>query len=387
MHFTSSIFAAVLKPIERRRFKAIVERHDGDAYDKSFGSWQHVLALTFAQLTGADSLRAIETGFNAQSNHHYHLGCGKLSRSTLADANARRPVAVFSELLGMLVNGLGRKARNAAKQALQIIDSTPVPLSHMFACAASNGRIHGLKLHILHDLEGNCPLAAEITPANVNDITFGRGLPIAAGLTYVFDKGYCHFGWWTSIDNSKAFFVTRPKANMRWKTLRKRPLEDRRGDGFTIKADREVKLASKGCSKLPIFLRRITITRDNGDTFDIISNDRQRSALELAACYKARWQIELFFKWIKQNLNIKKFIAFNENAVRLQILAAMIAFVLIHLARRLTGTKHSPRRFAELVAAFIHTRRNIARIDKPPPINPSRPNPKSNPDQLTFAYA
>jgi hypothetical protein len=163
MRFTSSIFAAVLKPIDRRRFKAIVERHDGDAYDKSFGSWQHVLALTFAQLTGADSLRAIETGFNAQSNHHYHLGCGKLSRSTLADANARRPVAVFSELLGMLVNGLGRKARNAAKQALQIIDSTPVPLSHV-RLRRLQRPIHGLKLHILHDLEGDCPLAAEITP-------------------------------------------------------------------------------------------------------------------------------------------------------------------------------------------------------------------------------
>jgi putative transposase len=211
-------------------------------------------------------------------------------------------------------------------------------------------------------------------------------LPIAAGVTYVFDKGYCHFdGGQVSITQRLSSSPGRGQHAL--EDARKRPPEDRRGDGFTIKADREVKLASKGDSKLPIFLRRITITRDSGDTFDIISNDRQRSALELAACYKARWQIELFFKWIKQNLNIKKFIAFNENAVRLQILAAMIAFVLIHLARKLTGTKHSPRRFAELVAAFIHTRRNIARLDKPPPINPSRPNPKSSPDQLTFAYA
>ena len=387
MQFSPSIFTSLLKPIDRRQFKAIVERHDGDAYDKSFGSWQHVVALVFAQLTGATSLRAIETGFNAQANHHYHLGCGKLSRSTLADANARRPAGVFSELLDRLMGGLGRKQRRDAKAALHIVDSTPVRLGHMFDCAAFNGRIRGLKLHVLHDLDGACPLAAGITPANVNDITFGRGLPIETGVTYVFDKGYCHFGWWTSIDKAKAFFVTRPKVSMRWKTQRLHALGKTQGDGFSVIADREVKLASKGDSKLPIFLRRITVKRDNGDRFDIISNDRNRSALELAACYKARWQIELFFKWIKQNLNIRKFIAVNENAVKLQILAAMIAFILLALARKRSASNLSPRRFIELAAAFIHTRRDIARIDKPPPVNPSRPKPTSNPDQIDFNYA
>jgi hypothetical protein len=140
------------------------------------------------------------------------------------------------------------------------------------------------------------------------------------------------------LDKSGAFFVTRPKTNMRWKTLRKRPLKPCQGDGFTVKADRQVKLASKGDAKLPIFLRRITVKRETGEVFDIISNDDERSAVELAACYKARWQIELFFRWIKQNLNLKKFIACNENAIRLQILAAMIAFVLISLARQRTAT-------------------------------------------------
>lgn len=137
--------------------------------------------------------------------------------------------------------------------------------------------------------------------------------------------------------------------------------------------------------KLPSGLRRITVRRDTGERFDIISNDKTRSARDLAACYKARWQIELFFKWIKQNLNIGKFIAMNENAIRLQILSAMIAFVLLQCARQAARLKLTPRRFAELVSAFIHVRRDIATIDKPPPINPSKP--KSNKKQLEFNYA
>jgi putative transposase len=387
MRFTPSIFTSLLKPIDRRGFKEIVKRHDGDAYGKTFNSWEHLVTLLFAQFTGADSLRAIETSFNAQSNHHYHLGCGRVARSTLADANARRPAAIFGQLFTALSSGLGRNARKEGKAILQLIDSTPVPLSRLFDCAASNGRIHGLKLHVLHDLASACPLALEITPANVNDIAFSRPLPIKAGVIYVFDKAYCHFGWWTAIDQAGAFFITRPKINMSWKTMRLRPLADTRGDGFTVKADREVTLASKGDSKLPIFLRRITIKPDTGKAFDILTNDQTRSATELAASYKARWQIELLFRWIKQNLNIGKFIAFNENAVRLQILAAMIALVLIAIARKLNHPSLSPRRFAELISAFIHARRRLASIDRPPPINPSGKRQSSSSAQIEIQYA
>lgn len=115
MQFTPSIMTSLLKDIDRRAFKAIVKRHDGDAYGKSFNSWEHLVTLLFAQFSGASSLRAIETGFNAQSPHHYHLGCGRIARSTLADANARRPVAIFAELFGALAGGLGRRAGREAQ--------------------------------------------------------------------------------------------------------------------------------------------------------------------------------------------------------------------------------------------------------------------------------
>jgi hypothetical protein len=141
-----------------------------------------------------------------------------------------------------------------------------------------------------------------------------------------------------------------------------------------------------GDSKLPIFLRRITVRRDNGDVFDILANDPHRSPVELAACYKSRWQIELFFKWVKQNLNIAKFIAFNENAVRLQIFAAMPAYALLHIARQKTRTALSLRRFVELAGAFIHDRRPIAAIGKPPPINKTASRLKTSTQQIEMAY-
>jgi putative transposase len=398
MPFNSSILCELLKPLDRRHFASLVERFDADAYDKRFSSWQHLVALVYAQISGAASLRAIETGFNAQPQQHFHLNCGKLSRSTLADANARRPVALFSAVFESLLHGLGRKQRSAAQAGLQLIDSTPIPLGRMFDWPTSNGHLRGLKLHVLHDLQLGIPGAAKITAANVNDLHFGTDLALEAGVTYVFDKAYCDYAWWTKINETGAFFVTRPKTNLRWKSQTPRSLgatlEATQGDGFVVLADHDVMHQNQGNATLAMPLRRITIKREqkqDGKVFDIISNDMQRSAVDIAACYKARWQIELFFKWIKQNLNIKSFIARNENAVRLQILAAMIAYVLVAIARKtavaLSQKNITLRRFIELLAACLHTRRNINQIEKPPPIHPSKAKPRSSPLQMELNYA
>lgn len=367
MRVLPSIFTSILNPIDRRAFKVLVSKHRSDAYGKSFNSWEHLVALLFAQVTGALSLRAIEVGFNAQVNLHGRLCCSLIARTTLADANARRPAALLAELFGQLVGSLGRKLKAEAQTVTRLIDSTPIPLNHLFACAASNGRIKGMKLHILHDLEQNCPVEALITPANVNDIGFGRALKLEQGVVYVFDKAYCHFGWWLNIHQAGSIFVTRPKTNASWKTLSNRAIVEANGDGFTICADREVSLVSKSDNRLPMALRLITIKRQTGQTFSLITNDMTSSAHAIATLYKARWQIELFFKWLKQNLNIKKFIAYNENAVRLQIFAALIAFVLLQIARQNSAAHIPPKRFRELVSAFIHTKRTIQTIEKPPP--------------------
>jgi putative transposase len=387
MHFRNSIFSKLLNPIDRRWFATVVERFNADAYVKSFTSWDHLVALIYAQLSHADGLRALITSFNANRNHHYHLGVDELARSTLSDANARRPPEVFAATFAMLADMADRQTRRDGGEMIRLIDSSPIPLSKLCSWAKWNGRIRGMKMHVVYDPKGDVPRSVEITDANVNDVEIGRQTPIEAGATYVFDKGYCRFDWWTNIHESKAFFVTRPKTSTRLRATKARYVRKIIGDGFRVIDDAEVKLASKGDSKLQIPLRRIRIKRDTGQTVTIITNDLQRSAVEIANLYKARWQIELLFRWIKQHLDIRTFLGANDNAIRLQVIAAMIAYLLLRIAARLNQIKIPALRFAELTGQFLFTRRTIANIDRPPPVNPSRRKADTSPGQMEFSYA
>lgn len=386
MRYVDSIFGNLLKPIDRRQFREIVEQHDGDAYDKSFKSWNHLVTLIGAQLGQVVSLRAVEGAFNANSHQHYHLGVGKVARSTLSDANARRPVGIFAETFAMLAKKADRHTRVEGAEMVRLIDSSPVPLGKMCEWAEWNGRIRGMKMHTVYQLDGKFPCCVEITPATVNDVEIGRQTEIEAGVTYVFDKGYYHFGWWRKINDTGAFFVTRTKVSTRLRTTKSRYVRRTIGDGFKIISDAEVVLASKGDSSLPIPLRRIKVRRDKGGMITLITNDLERTAIEIAALYKSRWQIELLFRWIKQHLNLRKFMAKNDNAIRLQILAAMIAYLLLRLARRLNSLKMPDLRFAELVCQRLFMRSSVAEIDKPPPVNSSKPKPRFSVDQLGFCY-
>lgn len=385
MRYRDSIFVGLLKPIDRRRFAAVVDRHDGDAYDKEFDSWDHLVALIHAQLSGAQSLRGIEQTWEANAHHHYHLGVGEVCRSTLSDANQRRPVEVFLETFEMLAGRADRMLRREGAEMVRLIDATPIPLGDLCRWSKWNGRIKGLKLHVVYDPRADMPRRIEITPANVNDISFGRSLQPESGATYVMDKAYCHYGWWQELHSASAFFVTRQKSNMRLKSVGKRPLKKRKGDGFAVLDDHLVKLVSKGNAKLPIAIRRIRVKRATGGTIALLTNDLSRPAVEIAALYKERWQIELLFRWIKQHLRIRKFLGKSENAVRLQLVAAMIAYLLLRLAARQNRITLAPIRFAELVGQGLFVRKPIAHIDKPPEVNPSKAKP--NPDQMVLAYA
>ncbi len=387
MHFGNSILTKLLKPIDRGQFAAIVKRFKGNAYDKSFTSWDHLVALIYAQLSHSSSLRALVTGFNANRNHHYHLDADELRRTTLSDANARRPPEVFAAVFAMLADMADRQTRRDGDEMIRLIDSSPIPLGKICSWAKWNGRIRGMKMHVVYDPNADVPRLVEITEANVNDVEIGRKTAIETGATYVFDKAYCRFDWWTNIHESEAFFVTRLKTNTRLKITNTRYVRKIIGDGFRIIDDAVVKLASKGDSKLAIPLRRIRIKRDTGQTITLITNDLERSAIEIAGLYKTRWQIELLFRWIKQNLDIRKFLGANDNAIRLQIIAAMIAYLLLRIAARFNQMKMPALRFAELVCQFLFTRRTIAHIDRPPPVNPSRRKQTASPGQIEFCYA
>jgi IS4 transposase len=366
MPFDPIVFTRLLKPISRRRFLASVERHDADAYDKNFSSWDHLVALVFAQLSGAGSLRGLEAGWAANGHHHYHLGAGRIARSTLSDASGRRPVAVFEDTFSDLARLAGRQMRRVSEQLVQLIDSSPIPLGTLHAGRGFNGRIKGAKMHLVYDPQTNIPQIASITPANVNDITFAHTVPVQPEAVYVFDKGYCSLSLWQKIHDAGAVFVTRPKANAAFETVGVNVIHP--SDNANIIADEIVYHRSKNTWRgtLDFHMRRLTVRRDDGKLLQIITNDLTRSASNIADLYRQRWQIELLFRWIKQHLKIRRFLGRSENAVKLQIYAALIAYLLLRLAARLARREDiQPIRFAELAAASLFFRKPIEHIDKP----------------------
>ena len=174
---------------------------------------------------------------------------------------------------------------------------------------------------------------------------------------------------------------------MRLDIVGERPIALAHSEGFTVLEDHEVRFASKGDSQLPIRLRRLLVQRTDGKTITLLTNDLERAAADIAALYKARWQIELLFRWIKQHLRIRRFLGNNDNAIRLQIFAAMIAYALLRIAARRHCVKIPILRFTDLVGLCLFQRRHLGAIEKPPPVNPSRPQCQNSQNQLSFGYA
>ena len=345
--FTISRFQEILKYLPRSAFNRLVKDHESDKHSKGFGSWSQLVAMLYGQLGGASSLRTLIAGFNSQC-HHYHLGVKPLRRSTLSDANAQRDPEVFADALQLLMTQLRRDARRQVAEALCLLDSSSMTLKgrgfDTWTLSSRTRNTQGVKLHLLFEAHTASPLACSITAANVNDRDEGVRLQIEPGAIYVFDKGYCDYNWWHSIDKAGATFVTRFKKNARLSLVEERALADEEGK---ILKDEIVRLSNpnpgggrKNSYRTP--LRRVTVARPDKETPLILAtNDLDSPASVIAERYKARWQIELFFKWVKQHLNIKSFLGRNENAVRIQILTAMISYALLLIHRTASRFKGS----------------------------------------------
>ena len=336
--FRISRFQEVLKHLPRGVFDRAVRSQQADKYRKKFDCWQQLVSMVFAQLSGTTSLRTLEGGFNAQRAHHYHLRCEPLHRSTLAQANARGDWRVFSSLAQALMGQARGAVRAEAQEFLQLMDSTSVTLKgrgfDRWTLANRTRNTQGVKLHLLLGLAEEAPLAHSISPANLNDLDYARTLDIEPGAIYVFDKAYCDYTWWWKMTQSGVRFVTRFKRNARLRVERERAIP-RNARGIILK-DELVCLSNKtpgGGRSNPYAaaLRRIEVAREGRPSLVLATNDLKSCALRIAERYKARWQIELFFKWIKQHLNIKRFLGRTDNAVRIQILTALIAYLLVRL--------------------------------------------------------
>jgi DDE family transposase/uncharacterized protein DUF4372 len=334
VRYQDTVLGGLLKALPRRCFAAIVERHGGDRYIKGFSSWDHLVTLTTVQLAGLSSLREVQAVWNAQGAYHYQVGSGPIRRSTVSDAKRRRASAIFAEAFAALSATAGCALPRCGKHALRLLDATPIPLSGLFRWAQWNGRTRGLKAPVVYDPDADRPVHLEIAAATINDVVVGRAQPIEPGAIYVFDKAYADYAWWHRLQQAGCTFVTRPKGNVPLQVVRQRRISRHDRAVAAIESDCVVKLTSQLRHRLPIPLRRITLRREDGRQLTILSNDLKRRAGDLAGLYRKRWQIGLLFCWIKQHLKIRRFLGRSENAVRLQIFAAMIAYLLLRIAAR-----------------------------------------------------
>lgn len=340
--FTSTRLAHLLSAIPRQFFRQSTEKHRADRYVKRCTSWQLLVTLVSGHITQALSLRSLATFSETLSPHSYHLKAGPVARSTLSDALNKRNYRPFQDLCQLLLSGISRQQRKEVGAMISLLDSTSITLRgpHFDDWTASTKtRItQGLKVHVGLDLAQLAPVYVNITPANVNDLSDALEMPIQAGMTYVFDKGYCDYNWWHQLQTKGALFVTRLKKNANIKVLHKHSIA---AEQSPVMTDEVILFGKKhlGGKRLNDYretpARRVVVEREGHATpLILVTNDFVRSAEEIAELYKDRWKIELFFKWIKQHLKLKRFYAFSENAVRLQIYSALISYLLLHLYHR-----------------------------------------------------
>ena len=369
MRHHNSVLHGLLKHIPWSVFEDLVEEHAADARVRRLSTRSQLVALLYGQLAGASSLREIETAMSSHSARLYHLGVRPVSRSTLADANAVRPPAVFNGLLSAMMRLAGRSCRRSLAEAVRVIDSTGLRLAGLEAeWARFSSTACGAKAHVVYDPDLDSPLHLEVTPAKVNDITPAKAMPIEAGATYVFDLGYYDFGWWAEMDRQGCRFVTRLKRNTPLALVREQPLPP----GSTLLYDRIGRLPErmKASRRNPFqdAVREIGVLLDDArTTLRVVTNDLDAPAQEIADLYKRRWAVELFFRWVKQTLKIKHFLGRSENAVRIQVAVALIAYILIRLAKDAVKIIESTLAFARLVRTNLMLRRDLDKLLKPPP--------------------
>jgi transposase len=348
--------------------------------ERGFTLKAHLTALLFGQLSGAMSLREIETVLESHAAQAYHLGIGKVRRSTLSEANAHRPRAFFADLLVLMIQRAQRGLRRQLDGITYLIDSTPLALTAQSArWAHFSAAVCGAKAHIIYDPAADQPIYAAVSAANVNDITAAKAMPIVAGATYVFDLGYYDYGWWAKLDAAACRIVTRLKKNTPVRVITTRAVPA----GSPILSDQVGYLPARQANsrKNPFDrpVREIQVQIETGKVLRIVTNDLTACAQDIADLYKRRWAIELFFRWIKQTLNITHFLGTSENAVCIQVAVALIAFILLRLAQAVQCTVTSPLAFARLVRANLLHRRDIRTL-----LPPSRKDP-SDAHQLACA--
>jgi hypothetical protein len=358
VHQGQTIFSQIMDYIPKYSFDSCVKKYRGNYKVQSFTCWEQFLVMTFAQLTYRESLRDIETCLRAMQNKLYHTGIrSKISRSTLADANQNRDWRIYADFAYILIDKAKELYRDdkffkELDETVYALDSTTIDLClSLFPWAKFRKTKSAIKIHTLLDLQNNIPSFISITDGSIHDVNILDDLITEIGAFYILDKGYIDFERLYNLNIKSAYFVTRAKENLRFKRVYSHQVDKSSG----LICDQSIFLTGFYPSKnYPEKIRRIKyFDSENNRSLVFLTNNFCLSAITIANLYKQRWQIELFFKWIKQNLKIKSFYGNSANAVKTQVCIAISVYVLLAIIKKKLKLEHSLYTFLQLVSISI----------------------------------
>ena len=358
MNSGRTIFTQIMDYLPAYEFRQCVERYSGNYKIKSFSCWDQFLSMAFAQLTYRESLRDIQVCLRAAKQKTYHMGIrGKISRNTLAHANQTRNWRIYADFAQTLIQKARQLYANDSfgielEQTIYALDATTIDLClSLFPWAVFRKRKGAVKLHTLPDLRGNIPTVAFITSGKIHEVNILDKLSIEAGAIYIMDRGYLNYARLYKLHQSAAYFVTRAKSNFRFQRLYSQKIDKATG----LKCDQVITLHGYYSKKdYPARLRRI-VCYDNKKKKNLVflTNNFTLPALTITEIYHKRWQIELFFKWIKQHLRIKAFYGTSENAVKTQIWIAITIYVLVAIIKKQLKLEQSLYTILQIVSVTL----------------------------------
>jgi hypothetical protein len=360
-----TVFAQLMSLVPHKAFARCVERYRGNHRLRSFSCWDQFLSMAFAQLTYRESLRDIEVCLGAMPEKLYHMGIrGRVVRSTLADANEKRDWRIFAEFAQVLIGEARRLYAGDAfdvelEQTVYALDSTTIDLClSVFPWARFRSTKGGVKLHTLLDLRGNIPSFLHITEAATHDVHVLDVLIPESGALYVLDRGYVDFARLYLFTRCAAHFVLRAKRNLKFRRRYSHQVDRSTG----VFCDQTILLTVPRSAELyPNPLRRVRFhDPEDGKQITLLSNHFDLPALTIAELYRCRWQVELFFKWIKQHLRIKSFYGTSANAVKTQIWIAISVYVLVAILKKRLGTEHSLYTLLQMLSVTLFEKIEIS---------------------------
>ncbi len=360
MYYSNTIFNQLLAFVPKHQLKGFVGQHNGDRYMKKMTAWNQFVILMYAQATGKESLRDIETGLSTVPNMWNHLGIQTVAKSSIARANNTRNSKIFEKLFYAVLDQckeITSERTFAFSNPLYSLDATVVNLClSLFDWAHYRHEKGAIKIHTLINNRTNIPELLNISTGNIADITGVKKMNISLprGSILVFDRGYIDYMWWKELNTRGIFFVTRTKSNQLFVVS-----DEHAKPQANILADEKVWVGDLIKAEYPHEIRRVTYRTDTGDVYEYITNNFTLSGEDIAMVYKERWKIELFFKWIKQNLKIKSFLGTSKNAVMSQIWVAMTYYLLLSYIKFQTKFDKSLLELSRMIRETLFSRRPL----------------------------